>query len=905
MARTLVHAQTAGLLIRSYHWYRRQTCSLVCYLAIAPGLLILLTVLNQTISRPKEYQATQAEQKPKGAFAPRPFDPSHCVVGPLRQPRQTSVPNVSSNLYCPTFSVPVYANPSIANEIGPGNPSSQTDPKILSSYSLDPFEYVPALNSTFEFFHKQTSYDAVLLYANFDGERNNTLFQAINRTALAGTADVLFDTTFSVIPSRDGFLDEIYRAWIELGPFPKLYSAIAFDSLTTTSESVSLSVTLFYNESSTSNCTLECPLVSNVVRTYAAIYQRLSDGKNAAFAYLRRMPVVNASSTTNFIPLVISIVIALLLHFLFPTMLCFIVAERVNRIRPMMSSMGLGRNRYWVGTYLSLFFIYLATVIVIILVGVIVKIPFFIKNTPISYLVLFFLWGHILVAMSMFFSPFFADPGTAQILGWAYALIVNLIGGPYIGQRLANDSDESTWYAIMLLPTFALMRPIYFAGAFNSGGEGVTLQPRRTYSDVQLGMCAGSGPFCTSYLFLFAEWIFLLTFALYFDRVLPTAIGTRAHPLFFLGFKRDVSGGDHNDVASHDKGINVNQEDVLAKDLNEKMSEEPFGGVVIHNLSRIFSGKRPVYALSDVSLVVKQNEVLCVLAHNGAGKTTMFRLLVGELEPSSGNAFVNGHSILTNIDSVRQSMGVAPQKDTFWEDLTVSEHLFFYGRMKNLSGAQLKQAVAESLSAVQLEFARRKKVKRLSGGMRRRLSVSLAMIGNPTFILLDEPSTGLDINARQKLWESINRMRQDKVVILTTHSLEEAEALSTRIAIMSQGRLKCIGTADELKFLLGKGHRLSVWVPPSKVDEMHRIVMDFAPGATVETVVGGSIEYVVPRDVPVSTILEMISENKAELQIRDWSISQSSLEDVFMKVTRDSYRVDAGQHGDGDVENPS
>lgn len=465
--------------------------------------------------------------------------------------------------------------------------------------------------------------------------------------------------------------------------------------------------------------------------------------------------------------------------------------------------------------------------------------------------------------------------------------MINIIGGPYIGRRLGDAStNEGTWTGIMLLPSFAYFRSLYYAGALNSGGQGITISPSE-YKGVQLGMCSGDAPFCRSYVFLLIEWAILMLIGFYLDRVIPNASGIRLHPLFCFGFKRKVQQVmDSGENADERKGEDVLNEERKANHIIQQ--QEPFEGVVLDRLTKTYPGNPAVRALRGLSIAAPKNEVLCILAHNGAGKTTAFRTLIGELEATAGTASVFGKSIISDMDSVRRHMGVTPQQDILWDLLTVQEHLFFYGRVKNLSGRALKEAVEQALESVSLKFARRRKVKALSGGMKRRLSVSIALMGNPDFIVLDEPSTGLDILAREKLWNSINKVKQDKVVMLTTHSLEEAEALSTRVAIMSEGELKCIGTAEELKLRLGKGHHLNVSLPESNLAALHMEITKIAPGAVIETQIGGSVEYVLPKGFAVDGIFRLISEKRDQLEIRDWAVNQSSLEDVFLAVTRNA-----------------
>lgn len=492
----------------------------------------------------------------------------------------------------------------------------------------------------------------------------------------------------------------------------------------------------------------------------------------------------------------------------------------------------------------------------------------------------------------MALAPFFSNPETAQVLGWLYIILVNIVGGPYLGQRLSDsDTSEGTWSAIMLLPSFAFLRSVYYAGALNGGGKGVTLTSE-LYNGFELGMCAGDGPFCRSYLFLAVQWVVLMLLAAYFDRVLPGGVGIRQHPLFLFGVKRSAGvSADDGPVEADD----VLAEDARAAGLVENMENEPFDGVVLHRLSKTYPGKKPVRAVRGLSLVARRGEVLCLLAHNGAGKTSAFRTLVGELEMSGGSAYVSGVSVEGQIEDVHRRMGVAPQQDVLWRDMTVQEHLFFYGRVKGLFGAQLKEAVAEAVDGVELAFARRRRVDALSGGMKRRLSVSIALVGSPEFVVLDEPSTGLDLLAREKLWAAILKARENRAVLLTTHSLEEAETLADRVGVMSEGRLRCIGPGDELKRRLGGGHRLSVSVGKNMMEQLHKEVQGVVPGVRVESEVGGYVEYVLPSGFGVGEVLKLMEGGRERLAIRDWAVGEGSLEDVFLRVTKEGREEREGE----------
>lgn len=223
----------------------------------------------------------------------------------------------------------------------------------------------------------------------------------------------------------------------------------------------------------------------------------------------------------------------------------------------------------------------------------------------------------------MFAAPFFRSSDTATIVGWLYIILVSSVGGPYIGTRLSTDTSEATWFAIMLLPSFALFRSLYFAGALNAGGKGVVLNSE-VYQGVQLGMCRGRGPFCRTYAFFVVQWIVLVVFGLYFDRVLPGAVGGRSHPLFFLGFKRGARKSSDGDVdiieSAEEDEADVRGEQSRADLVVEGMAENQFDGVVVRRLEKTYyTTNPPVRALRGLSFAAKRGEIMGILGHNGAG----------------------------------------------------------------------------------------------------------------------------------------------------------------------------------------------------------------------------------------------------------------------------------------------
>lgn len=212
---------------------------------------------------------------------------------------------------------------------------------------------------------------------------------------------------------------------------------------------------------------------------------------------------------------------------------------------------------------------------------------------------------------------------------------------------------------------------------------------------------------------------------------------------------------------------------------------------------------KDVTAVDGLSLSVKKGELFALLGVNGAGKTTAVKMLCGITEPTDGNAWLSGKSIVTELRAVKGIIGVSPQETAVAPNLTVKENLELMCGVHGFSGNVKKQKVRELLKSFGLSDTAGKRASKLSGGWQRRLSIAMALISEPEILFLDEPTLGLDVIARSELWELVRSFKAEKTVILTTHYLEEAEALSDRIGIMKGGRLLRVGTAAEIKASAG------------------------------------------------------------------------------------------------------
>ena len=210
---------------------------------------------------------------------------------------------------------------------------------------------------------------------------------------------------------------------------------------------------------------------------------------------------------------------------------------------------------------------------------------------------------------------------------------------------------------------------------------------------------------------------------------------------------------------------------------------------------------KDVVAVDGLSLSIAKGELVSLLGINGAGKSTTIKMLSGLTRPTGGDAFLNGKSICKEPSQVKGMIAVSPQETAVAPGLTVYENLELMCGAYGFSGSKVKiQAMLERLG---LEQVQKKKAGRLSGGWQRRLSIAMALISEPEILFLDEPTLGLDVLARSELWELIRSLKGKVTILLTTHYMEEAEALSDRIAIMADGKLRIFDTAEAIKQATG------------------------------------------------------------------------------------------------------
>lgn len=329
--------------------------------------------------------------------------------------------------------------------------------------------------------------------------------------------------------------------------------------------------------------------------------------------------------------------------------------------------------------------------------------------------------------------------------------------------------------------------------------------------------------------------------------------------------------------------------------------------VKLHHMGKVYSNG--FTAVKDVSFGVKKKEIFGLLGPNGAGKSTTFNVMTAMIARSSGSVQLLSREVDRNIYDVFKNVGVCPQFNPLWDNLTVKEHLTIFGKMKGLHGRDLNENIDYFLQIMSLAEHAKKKAEHLSGGNKRKLCVILALLAAPKIQFLDEPSTGLDPIAKKFLWKSLtdNLNQREASIVLTTHSMSEAESLCSRLAIMINGRFVCIGSVEELKAKFGQGYKITLTKVNLAQPSLLEIAQKISPQAVqVPDASQNNETFQVPSDnFSFSKAFSFLESMKMEGRIKDFSIYNTSLEQVFIQFSRFQQQQEQPQATDINAELPA
>lgn len=559
-----------------------------------------------------------------------------------------------------------------------------------------------------------------------------------------------------------------------------------------------------------------------------------------------------------------------------------VVQEKERKLKEYMRMMGLSNWLHWSAWFL-MFFLFISISVVFVTVLLCVKVSPY--GSVLTYsdptLVFFFLlvFAVSTINFSFMISVFFSRANVAAAAGGFLYFLSYL---PYVFLWPHYDLlSHAQKVSACLISNVAMAMGAQLIGMFEGKGTGIQwhnlFDPVTVDDDFSMAQVIGL-------LLLDAVLYGLVTW--YVEAVFPGEYGVPLPWYFFIlpsywcssprvAFLKEKE--DDEDAEKATKG--------------EFIEEEPSGlvsGVKIKHLAKVFKvGNKTKEAVRDLTLNMFEGQITVLLGHNGAGKTTTLSMLTGLFPPSSGRAYINGYDICQDMALIRRSLGLCPQHDVLFDNLNVREHLLFYTQLKGYPREKIPDEVDRILRILNLEDKRNARSKTLSGGMKRKLSIGIALIGDSKVVMLDEPTSGMDPSARRATRDLLQGEKRGRTILLTTHFMDEADLLGDRIAIMASGELQCCGSPLFLKNKYGAGyHMVIVKDAFCNVSEITRLVHMYVPDATLESSAGAELSYILPKESTsrFELLFAELEMNRDELGIASYGASVTTMEEVFLRV---------------------
>ena len=595
-------------------------------------------------------------------------------------------------------------------------------------------------------------------------------------------------------------------------------------------------------------------------------------------------------------------IIIIIIHIAYMIPLTFyvykIVAEKESRIKEGMKIMGLKETEYFLSYFLQYFII---SIVISFINSLLLKVVFI--RIPFSVLYfLIFLFSLNIFALIYFFQSFMDNTKNAIIVTLFFYLLM------YCTYLVCMNEDTSKILKTILsiIPSVSICLGILLLQKFQVHFKNFKIE------DISINHFNYS--IKTMYIMLTIDFFLYLALGYYLYNVCPHELGIRK-PWYFLctseywrKLKRkkiekiksfDIQVEDTKFLSDNENSINNYKNKILLKekefeeDIYDIKNKKENDTVEIKNIVKIFEdGKK---AVDKVNLTLYKNEIFALLGHNGAGKTTLISMLTGTYEATEGEVIYDGVNILDsqNMDLFREKIGICTQYDTLYDYLTIREHLELFSIFKGVKPDKIDEEINKILHDFQFENNADMIVKNLSTGQKRKLSVAISLIGGSEIIFLDEPSSGIDITSRRNLWDILKHLSEGKIIIITTHYMEEASILGNRIGIISLGHMKCIGSPLFLIEKYGKYMNLNVF---KEEDADDNAIVDFIlnQAENVEyEVLSEEIMFRIPvkdtdiaevKLLDISQFFRYFDENMYDLRIKSYSVSMPTLEDVFLNI---------------------
>ncbi|XP_031368281.1 ATP-binding cassette sub-family A member 5-like isoform X2 [Apis dorsata] len=566
-------------------------------------------------------------------------------------------------------------------------------------------------------------------------------------------------------------------------------------------------------------------------------------------------------------------------------LLILIVGEKEKKIKEGMKIMGLKDSIFW----LSWFIIYSVFVLLLSAVGVILlfTLQMFQHTHFLPIFLLVVLYSFSIIMLAFMITPFFDKSRTAGVLGNFAVTIMSLM---YFIQVFVNDSSSVPFWLVSLLSPTGVALAMDKALVLDLQGEGVNFD----------NLWSGPGiPFGGSLIMMTLDIILYACLAYYFDCVIPSEYGTKRTPWFCFtpefwcqrkAPRVPSSNGESNSFIPGEE-TNRDVEPVV----REMKGREAIRIVDLYK-SYQKCRKPEIKAVNGINLTIYEGQITAILGHNGAGKTSLFNILTGLTAPTAGTALIFGYDVRDSNDMqmIRSMTGVCPQHDILFDLLTPREHLEFFAAVRGIPRSMIEHEVNKTLKDIDLTEKADTFAKYLSGGLKRKLSVGIAIIGDPKIIILDEPTAGVDPYSRRQMWSFLQSRRHGKVILLTTHFMDEADILADRKAVISKGKLRCCGSSLFLKNKFGIGYHLTLVLEGNAREHaITRLVMSHVSKAEKARRHGRELSFILPHN-SVESFASLFSAIEHEIKIRSsrlgissYGVSMTTLEEVFLHLEKD------------------
>ncbi|XP_044269295.1 phospholipid-transporting ATPase ABCA3-like isoform X2 [Tribolium madens] len=550
-----------------------------------------------------------------------------------------------------------------------------------------------------------------------------------------------------------------------------------------------------------------------------------------------------------------------------------VTTEKEKQLKESMKVMGLPGWLHWLAWFLRAFMLIFVTVILmtILLKVTITYRSVFVYSDGIILFLFLLIFGCSTITLTFLISTLFSKANTAVTVGPLIYLVACVPA--FLYQSKAAVPSLGAKMGVSLLAPSALIFGVGVLFKFEGIGMGSqwsnlfkTTSPRDKLS---LGLI---------FLILIVDTLLYMVIAVYVEAIFPGEYGI-AQPWYFP-FTR-AYWCKKPQVLSAEQSTETNGKFI------EDFTENIPIGIKLVNLSKTFGSH---HAVKNLNLDMYEGHITVLLGHNGAGKTTTMSMICGMFPPSSGTAIVNGYDIRTNIHNVRESMGLCPQHNVLFDNLSVWEHLYFFGKLKGLKMNEINKEIDDYIKLLDLENKKNSLSKTLSGGMKRKLSVAIALCGKSKVVMLDEPTAGLDPSARRTVWNLLQKQKNERTILLTTHYMDEADLLGDRIAIMTAGELQCCGSSFFLKKTYASGYYLILDITPMcQPNDITNLLRGYIPNLQIHSHVGSELTYMLPEKESrrFEALLGTLESASARLGIQNFGISVATLEEIFLKVGAD------------------